>query len=335
MGAQASSNVSVEENDLVTQSFNNCPKITASNSLDISNVKIDAGKNPNCKGGGDVTFDQSAGVDASCLIKSLQNTTSDSLSKLDAKTQGGLGFQASSNVNDIQNQIQQKLNNDCGHLSATNAAKISDTTITACNFHFVQNATARTSCQINSLQDMANKVSSQLTTDTSGLTLASFLFGNSIGIAIIVAVVLLVLVIVGVVIWAKFRKHGGIKAEVKIGGGFSDLFFAPEKFFQTVYENKFYALFMLLAIVGIVYTIYHIRNNCTSKQITMDDIGQWKDLLMEAEILAELRKPRSVQIIKPENYKKKTRIPYPQAVWTRGQYQYDDACLDQYYQPLL
>jgi hypothetical protein len=204
MGAQVSALFSTVQTDLTTQAFNSCPQITASNTLDISNVQFLP--NSACKTSS-ATFNQSAGIDATCLISSLQDSVATTLSSMDATTQGGFGIQASTSASNINSQISQQTINTCGAQSSTNAASIKDTIITACDWHFVQNATAKSSCQINALQKMANDVSVKQTALAQGATLASLLFGNgAIGSIVMGLVVVIILGSIGYYFYSEYAS---------------------------------------------------------------------------------------------------------------------------------
>ena len=156
MGAQVSTNKQVIQTDIVTEAYNSCPNIAVSNTVNMQGVNFRPDLNPNCTG--DTSFDisQTAGVDATCVITSMQDSLAKTLSTMDAEALGGLGFSGTSNILDIKNELSQKVENDCGNQSVTNVADIKDTTVTSCNMRVVQNASAKSSCTINSLQKIAN-----------------------------------------------------------------------------------------------------------------------------------------------------------------------------------
>lgn len=205
MGIGVSSNTTSNYTNLTSEAFNSCPTVTASNIVSIDNVKFQPDKL--CYAPGqpqpEATIDQNAGVNATCVITALQKSISQLVAEQTAAVQGGLGFQYSSNSSDIETQITQKLANSCGSQSSTNAASVSDTIITACQWHFVENATVQESCQINELQSIANSVSQKQDASTKGASVLGSLFGSTggiiitvfIGIAIVVAVIVVIVVI--------------------------------------------------------------------------------------------------------------------------------------------
>jgi hypothetical protein len=195
MGAQASTNTSTVSTDIVSEAYNKCPSVTASNTLILSGVQHRPDLNPKCDENSESIIDQKAAIDANCLLSSLQDTLASTVSTMDATAQGGLGIQASTNVSDIKTSLTTKAESDCADLSTTNLADIKDTMITSCKWHVVQDASVKTSCVINNLQKMANQVEATESATAQGATLGSFLFGYSSGSAI--GMIILLLVIVG------------------------------------------------------------------------------------------------------------------------------------------
>lgn len=189
MGGQAASSKSKVENDLVTKAFNSCPNVVASNTVNLSGVQFRPDLNPQCVNP-KFEINQSAGVEADCVIKSLQDSLAETVSKMSAESQGGFGFQASQTVSDIKTQIEQITENNCGNQSATNVADIKDTLVTACDWHFVQNATAKSSCKLDSLQKLTNEVTSEQAATSTGLTLASFFTGYG-GLTTIIMIIII------------------------------------------------------------------------------------------------------------------------------------------------
>ena len=193
MGAQVSTNSSTTSNDLVTESYNKCPSVSVDNTVNVSNVNFRPDMNPKCTADSNFEINQTAGVDAACLIGALQDNISKAVANLDATAQAGLGVSASTNVSDINTQVKQKMENQCGTQSSTNAANIKDTLVTSCNMRVIQNASAKSSCTINALQTLAATAETTATASSEGLTLGSFLFGYSSSTAMGMVVLLLLL----------------------------------------------------------------------------------------------------------------------------------------------
>src|SRR5690606_5624951 len=130
MGASASTNKSTSNIDIISTAYNKCPAVGVSSSVNISNVTF----RPNANCGSDTEFviDQNAGVDATCVIDNLQNSTASIAAELSSQAQAGIGLSASTNVADIDAQIKNRVANTCGNVSSTVEANIKDTVIESC-----------------------------------------------------------------------------------------------------------------------------------------------------------------------------------------------------------
>ncbi len=288
MGAQASTNVNTIKNDLVTSAFNTCPSVSASNTINLNSVQFRPDMNPNCKTSS-LNISQTSGVESTCLISSLQDSLAKTISQMDAKTQGGLGLQASTNIADISNQLSQNVENSCGSQSATNAASISDTTITACDWHFVQNATAQSACTINALQKMANDVTSKQTSDATGMTLASFLFGYSTSIAIVMGIVI-VIIVAGVLYYyfGSGNKTDDDRPLIKIikqtGGWFSFGNVADDTSFLGGIGKRQYSI-MIISLL-ILVAIFILNSRHSNLKITKRDLKSFGTIIKDARKIA-------------------------------------------------
>jgi len=206
MGAGAAKNESRQVVNISAEVFNSCPRVSAVNSIDLNGVQFLP--NDLCYGPGlpkpKFSIDQTAGVEAECIISAMQNIISKTVAEQDAKTQNGLGFVFSENASDIETQLKTRMENDCSSASSENAASVSDTIVTACDWRFVQNASVKSSCIINSLQDLANDISLKQKADAKGASLADLLGGeNMIIILVIVAVIIIVIVVAIIVVKMK------------------------------------------------------------------------------------------------------------------------------------
>jgi len=208
MGVQASTNSSSNYVNLTSEAFNSCPTVTASNVLNIDDVNFKPSKL--CYAPGQpqptATFDQSAGVNASCVISAMQNALASYLSKQAASVAGGLGIQWSSDVNQMSTNITTHIMNTCGSQSSTNAASIGDTQITACQWHFVENATVQESCYINELQTLSNKASITQDSKTKGASIFGSIFGSTTTLIVIIVVVVVVIIIIIIVVVVVNKK---------------------------------------------------------------------------------------------------------------------------------
>jgi len=266
MGIQSSTNILRVNNDLTTKAFNACPKVTASNEAEVRRVVHRPNSlcvNPTFE------FNQKAGVYAECLINNVQDSLAETIAKMDAETQGGLGFQFSQNVADIKNQITQIAENKCKGLSATNKAKLEDIDTTACNFQFVQDATVKSACTINNMQKLANQVAvDQYAKATGWLSL-----GN---LGALVAIILVV-VIGG---WLISSSTGKKKDdETKKGGGLS---------WNSMCEhlNTYKIYYILIFVILILIIIFIAYSKKPTKQITKKDMMNLGKSIKEAHQIA-------------------------------------------------
>lgn len=142
--------------DITTHAFNACPKLTANSTMDISSVQFRP--NPTCQTSA-ATFDASAGVDSSCLVNSLQDRLVAELAILDSVTQQSFNLEPARDPANIKLQLSRQVDDACVDKSSTVSAAMKDTIITSCDWHFVQNATTKSACAANTLQEIANKLS--------------------------------------------------------------------------------------------------------------------------------------------------------------------------------
>lgn len=154
MGISASSSI---PKDMVSVAYDNCPGITTNNSVNLNDVRYRPDLNPTCQASTPM-INQKAGVDHLCLVSSLQDNLAQALSTMDAQTQNKYGLNASTNIGNLKIQLHQQAQTACVAQNVTFAASVGDTTITSCDWHFVQNATARSACEINYLQRLANSM---------------------------------------------------------------------------------------------------------------------------------------------------------------------------------
>jgi len=192
MGVTASTSVSKTDNQIITKSVATCKKASVSNELYLQGITQDPA--PSCK---NPTFmvSQSATVDADCFINALQTNMADAISKLKTGAQGGFGITAATNVNEASQKISASLETTCGGVSATQVINAKDITSRACDMVFIQNANAKSKCKIDALQDNAIKTDNALTTDATGASIGSLLFGS--GSSIIVYAIAFVIIIGG------------------------------------------------------------------------------------------------------------------------------------------
>lgn len=217
MGASQSSGINTISNNITTDSFNSCPSVSANNSIIIDkanfnpNPQLCAGTNPT------FTLDQSAHIDAQCLIGNMTNATADAVSQLSGSAKGGLGYTGTDNQTAIAQRITSSVQNICADVSSTNQARLSDLDVTACTFKIVQNASANDMCVINNLQKFADQASAATKAEASGTTIGSLLFGNSLSTGIFMFL-LLIIIVVGVIMVARTqKKNGNVDKAIAVG----------------------------------------------------------------------------------------------------------------------
>ena len=155
MGANQSSVSSNMRSEIIDSSYRNCPSSMIKNPVNIDYVNFVppsycTNSNPN--------DDHSTGTEAICLIASLKERLANTVHKLSPSAQQELGIRPSHDITDTKNQIDQLVDNICRQRSDTTAANVRDTAVMSCDFHFVNNATKKSSCVINALQNMTMKI---------------------------------------------------------------------------------------------------------------------------------------------------------------------------------
>jgi regulator of replication initiation timing len=209
MGGGGSKNVSKQVTEAFNIAYNSCGPVTSNNYIDIEKTEIT--QPVDCPLGSKIEINQNAGTDASCVIDSMQTSLAEIITKQSAKVVEdlSLGSPKSENINENKQTIVNYVNNQCGKASSTNAAKIYDTKIRACNFHYVANATAKQSCIINNLQDLGVKVENSQKAET-------YSFAGLAIIGIIIAVIILVIIVIVAVVVIRKSLTGGAKDITKI-----------------------------------------------------------------------------------------------------------------------
>lgn len=195
MGASSSKTESTSETDMLTSAYNSCGSANSTNIVTLSGIKFYPPAD--CKEDPEFTIGQTATVDATCLLSSLQDSAAQTASTLDSDAQAGLGFSTSSDVSKTKTSISEYTTNQCADVSSTNMADITDTEIRSCKFEVVQNATANQSCQINATQSAISDIATQESSSATGGSIFGDLFGNTNVTAIIIAIILIMLVVGG------------------------------------------------------------------------------------------------------------------------------------------
>lgn len=179
------------ESDLISSAYDRCFKVYPT---DTFNMKmVDFHPNPFCRSNDpdDFELDQSSGVEALCLVPSLEKTIIEKIVELGPNQRQRLGFE-SQNDEIIRQQLLQRLENDCHNQSPIIKAHIGDTPVQACKWHFVQNASKKTSCYISVLQNIAIQIQS--------LPPEEELIPKNNNLFVITMIIILIVIIIGILL---------------------------------------------------------------------------------------------------------------------------------------
>lgn len=306
MGVGVSTNVSEATSSVLTTSVNKCKKGAASNELYLSGVTHDP--SPGCKTSS-FNISQSAVVDADCFINALQNNLVENVSKLTADAQAGIGVAVANNTSVNKQELNTKLENICAGASSTNMVSAKDITSHACDMTFVQNASAKTKCKIDALQDAVVKSETALASTATGASLGSLLFGGGIGGAVGGIVIVLLLVAAA---YAYYRyKTGGVSAvsdiirpryrrpapvideqtdaspdaqDEQVGGDFN------------LFNKKNYPVVIIITLL-ILVGIFMAYSRTPNAQLTASDLDNFQSKLFEAKKIANLETSTSTSTV--------------------------------------
>jgi hypothetical protein len=213
MGAQASTNKNKISTEINSIAKNKCPTVSAVNEVSLKGVEITCpefcAQIGECKGG----IQQTAMVDATCILNAQQDALSEAISQMDASVKTGLGLGASTNISDVKKKLRQEIENSCGTVSANNKISVASSKLNTCDNTFIQNATAKSQCQMASLQKIQDKVVTEQVAKTEGYDPMGAMKAYAYVIAGIIG--LIVLIIVGVIV--KSTMGGGSGAGTTAG----------------------------------------------------------------------------------------------------------------------
>lgn len=304
MGAQASTNAATITNNLTTEAYQSCPKITATNVANITGVSFKP--NAGCGSNSSFVIDQNNAISATCLLGSLQDTVAKSIAQMDAKTQGGLGFSASTNVANIENQLKDKISQSCASQTSSNEANVNNTDVTSCKFTIIQGATDKSSCQINNLQQMVSNAATAQAATTKGGSIFGDLFGTgSIGKwIIIIIVVILAIFILSSLGYYFYNRSQKPKQETNLhteeteqseeetsqtGGNI-------KSFFDNIRNGKGYtSLIFAIIILMILFVAFSPHND---QVLTQDDMSHLNESIKEARQIAGFG-PKTTNYLSP------------------------------------
>lgn len=280
MGASASTNQQTIENKILNEAYNSCPSIGTTNIVNLSGIKFLPPNN--CNPPPSFTIGQTATVNATCLLSSLQKANAEAASKLNSDSKAGLGISVSTNINDVVNSVTNITKNTCAGVSTTNRADISDTVIRACKFQVVQDATQNVSCQINSAQDLASKIAAEASSQAQGGSIFGNLFGDfSIWkiILIIVVVVIVGLIFVLYKFFTRKKKPSAMDipieeltrvknvpaGEIDLTGGLMSLF-GGKSINKYLATNKTLLIIFILLVLILIIVILNRYYQCRRYQ---------------------------------------------------------------------
>ena len=357
MGAAVSTNVSTIRNNLTESAYQSCPNIGTANSATLSGVTYTT---PQWCPAGSPGFeiDQTATVDANCVIGSMQKSIADSASALSANAQTGLGFAVSTDKSKTEQNIQTYLTQTCGNQNASNTVDFKNVNVEACTFRVLQNASDKSVCQLSALQDQASKVATNEAASATGW------FGGGFGIMGIVLVLILVCVLIGGG-FAAYRYFSSKKGKTSTGtkkktpttikkitpgeetfdleseeavqiGGLTDLFSGAEgTFWERVKRNK--SLVIIVILLLLLITVYFFNKRIQNKPpITEEDLDNLKQKIMEAQQVASMDNTYVPSAPPSPQY---TIATQDEIIGNNYDARYSDHAynqtLDDYYKPLL
>ena len=362
MGASASTNVSKIRNDITSQAYQSCPGSNVSNTAVLNGVKYTM---PQWCPAGSPGFDidQTASIDATCFLGSLQSSIAESTAKLSAQAQAGLGLSASTDKSTVENQLKSQIDQKCAGYSTSNAAQLNDVTVDACQFRLVQNASQNLACQINASQQTADSVATSLASEAKGGSLFGDLFGGFGGIGkwiIIIVVILAVLGLIGGIIAAVVKSKGkkgdattakGTKTTTKTNAGTKATTTTGtttttklkqdggenEGFFETFKNNKSLMVLVILLLIIIVVILFNTYAH-NKPPINEQDLETLQQTITDAKNIAKVQysapttpdytySPVQDEIIGNEIY---YNMQYDDSAFN-----IDNTPLDDYYKPLL
>lgn len=306
MGAQISVASNKINNEVLSESYSKCPRVTASNMAELT--KIEHEPNASCPKS-EFRIDQNAAVDATCVLSNMQESLAKVLSETSAKVQGGFGIGAGASMSDIRNILQNKVEQDCGDAAAINAVKASDIKTKACDFLLLQNADAKTTCQLASVQKTALDVSAKAQAEVTG-----FLGGFG---GILVIIVALAVAGGGFALYMKNRNSeeetdymDDDYTEDQDGGyNLSD----AKNMFR---RNSFSIITVTLLLLVLLFTMFSTKD----KKLSSRDMEKFHDNLKNVSDIYQLYQER--------NNANKEVLP-------EFDHDYQHESLDRFYQPLI
>jgi hypothetical protein len=238
MGASASTNIVDVKRKLSEDISQSCILQTVDNKIIIkgSNFKCMPGCTCNTILGQDIAFD------GQCMVNNSTAYLASTAANQTAKAETGLGFAVSTDISRNTNEIERILREQCGDKDGTisNEIRLEDTNFEICgDTRAVQNVSAKTACELGVLSNMADNVTIEQASTSTGF------FGGSSGMLAIVAIAIAVVVVSGI--------GGYFYLKTQTGGDESDGIF--DRFTESLSFDDGNSYFMYIAIIVIILLV--------------------------------------------------------------------------------
>jgi hypothetical protein len=335
MGAAASTNVSTNATNIITNSLNSCGTTTAANTVNITGLTYTQPQGCPANAQGGLTINQASTVDATCLLNTMISNTAANAASLSATAQAGFGVAVSTNVSTNEQNITSSLNNTCGNVAATGTVSVSDSSINSCNgIVIAQNATPKSMCQISALQQAVAQSTTTQSAASAGASLSSILFGG-IGVSI-GSIVLLLCIAAGAYYYYKnYYNKEEPKEDDDGGDADGDADATGGSFGQNSYVL---AIIMVILILAVVFVAFSTKPQ-QQTQLTPDDLTQFQNTVEEARQIAHLDSDSGYGPEYPNYhlYTRQTTGPFPANTFVQSYgsdpIYYDN--LSMYYEPII
>jgi len=330
MGASASTNVIDVRRKLSEDISQTCVLPRTSNSIVISGSNFKCMPGCRCNN----IFRQDIASDGECILDTSIAYVAATAADQNAKADTGLGFAVSTNIMNNVSEIEKVVAEKCGNEdnNISNAIRLDDANFEACgDTHIVQNISARTKCALGILNDMADNITLEQKSTSTG-----FFGGTSGMIAIIVIVVVLVVIgSIGAYYYTKTQTFGAV------GGAESDgLFdkFTEELSFGSSNAYPIYIFAILVVALLIWYSSkpsYPIQENMRKIDDHTTDFEDIDKNLSSSDCCSV--EPESTRLEINQSYeglnscRTPKRINEKKDTCTRPYYE----TLDSYYEPLF
>ncbi len=196
MGGSVSKSTSKSSVDLVQKSVQNCPQVGAENVVNLNNSTITCPVECIETGQGcSMEISQSTLVDATCLISTHQEALATLISEMDTKSKAAMGYSDAQTKSDISRSITNKVEANCGAILSTNKINAENIRANTCKNVFVQGATAKSECALNTLMGLTDDVTATQKTSSEGFNPLKFLEENGMFFAIAIGLIVILFII--------------------------------------------------------------------------------------------------------------------------------------------